>query len=331
MATLSSISQSGSTAPPLRACEASFDQILQLGPLRLSRTFFFSSIAAFGQRHNLRSSSSSTAEQQFPPRTGRERRVERKRDFLHPQHLSLPPAMERGVIFCPKWLCVLWFSLLMMLCWFHGVKAEITCRSCQPGNKWRARELLLRFDTSETATGSKREVFGHRDGAGRSGAASADSRRLRCAAGSAECASARVERGEPRLKRNTDNLRAKDEIVGGEVTKMKVSHVKMSGQQKTNRYRKRTRRNVGNNQVASSASAKSQAPGEDSNSAAGRRVARSELRWSGEERRAAGPRQEELKLNSSTFALTGDSSHNQAMVHWSGQNSSVSSHLLCPL
>uniref|UniRef100_A0A7N6AFT4 PKD domain-containing protein n=1 Tax=Anabas testudineus TaxID=64144 RepID=A0A7N6AFT4_ANATE len=231
--------------------------------------------------------------------------------------------MERGVIFCPKWLCVLWFSLLMMLCWFHGVKAEITCRSCQPGNKWRARELLLRFDTSETATGSKREVFGHRDGAGRSGAASADSRRLRCAAGSAECASARVERGEPRLKRNTDNLRAKDEIVGGEVTKMKVSHVKMSGQQKTNRYRKRTRRNIGNNQVASSASAKSQAPGEDSNSAAGRRVARSELRWSGEERRAAGPRQEELKLNSSTFALTGDSSHNQAMVHWSGQNSSV--------
>uniref|UniRef100_A0A3B3U9N1 Si:ch211-112b1.2 n=2 Tax=Poecilia latipinna TaxID=48699 RepID=A0A3B3U9N1_9TELE len=52
--------------------------------------------------------------------------------------------------------------------------------------------------------------------------------------------------------------------------------------------------------------------------AAWRRAAR----WSGEERRAAGARQEELKLNSSTFALTGDSSHNQAMVHWSGQNSS---------
>ncbi|KAJ0033447.1 hypothetical protein NQD34_000554 [Periophthalmus magnuspinnatus] len=58
---------------------------------------------------------------------------------------------------------------------------------------------------------------------------------------------------------------------------------------------------------------------------AGRRVRRSELRWSGEERRgAAVPRQDELKLNSSTFALSGDSSHNQAMVHWSGQNSSVS-------
>uniref|UniRef100_A0A8C3IKS6 VPS10 domain-containing receptor SorCS1 n=1 Tax=Chrysemys picta bellii TaxID=8478 RepID=A0A8C3IKS6_CHRPI len=34
-------------------------------------------------------------------------------------------------------------------------------------------------------------------------------------------------------------------------------------------------------------------------------------------------RLEELKLTSSTFALTGDSAHNQAMVHWSGHNSSV--------
>ncbi|KAK5882555.1 hypothetical protein CesoFtcFv8_021127 [Champsocephalus esox] len=32
---------------------------------------------------------------------------------------------------------------------------------------------------------------------------------------------------------------------------------------------------------------------------------------------------EELELTSSTFALAGDTAHNQAMVHWSGQNSSV--------
>ena len=34
--------------------------------------------------------------------------------------------------------------------------------------------------------------------------------------------------------------------------------------------------------------------------------------------------QEEFQLTSSTFALSGDTAHNQAMVHWSGQNSSVS-------
>ncbi|XP_066517473.1 VPS10 domain-containing receptor SorCS1 isoform X2 [Hoplias malabaricus] len=53
------------------------------------------------------------------------------------------------------------------------------------------------------------------------------------------------------------------------------------------------------------------------------RTPRSELRWNKEERRTSSSRQEEMKLTSSTFALTGDSAHNQAMVHWSGQNSSV--------
>lgn len=62
----------------------------------------------------------------------------------------------------------------------------------------------------------------------------------------------------------------------------------------------------------------------NSTARAARRVPRSDPRWNREERRTATSRQEELKLTSSTFALTGDSAHNQAMVHWSGQNSSVS-------
>lgn len=68
---------------------------------------------------------------------------------------------------------------------------------------------------------------------------------------------------------------------------------------------------------------------EDAGSAAWRRARRSAETWSGlrpeggEDASFSDP--EELQLTSSTFALAGDTAHNQAMVHWSGQNSSVSS------
>uniref|UniRef100_A0A4W5NJB7 Sortilin related VPS10 domain containing receptor 3b n=1 Tax=Hucho hucho TaxID=62062 RepID=A0A4W5NJB7_9TELE len=49
---------------------------------------------------------------------------------------------------------------------------------------------------------------------------------------------------------------------------------------------------------------------------------RSEYRRNGEDART-GPRQSETLLVTSTFPLSGDSAHNQAMVHWVGDNSSV--------
>uniref|UniRef100_A0A669DPF9 Sortilin related VPS10 domain containing receptor 3 n=1 Tax=Oreochromis niloticus TaxID=8128 RepID=A0A669DPF9_ORENI len=49
---------------------------------------------------------------------------------------------------------------------------------------------------------------------------------------------------------------------------------------------------------------------------------RSEFRWNRDEGRG-NTRQDEPKLTSSTFALTGDSAHNHAVVYWSGQNSSL--------
>lgn len=70
---------------------------------------------------------------------------------------------------------------------------------------------------------------------------------------------------------------------------------------------------------------------EESDAAGWRRTrsARSAETWSGFRQDVAEDvsfsEQQELQLTSSTFALTEDTAHNQAMVHWSGQNSSVSS------
>uniref|UniRef100_A0A3Q3MYC9 Sortilin related VPS10 domain containing receptor 3b n=1 Tax=Mastacembelus armatus TaxID=205130 RepID=A0A3Q3MYC9_9TELE len=50
---------------------------------------------------------------------------------------------------------------------------------------------------------------------------------------------------------------------------------------------------------------------------------RAEYRRAGEETRGSNTKQSEPHLDTSTYALSGDSAHNQAMVHWSGHNSSV--------
>lgn len=55
----------------------------------------------------------------------------------------------------------------------------------------------------------------------------------------------------------------------------------------------------------------------------GQRQGRSEYRWNRDEARGNN-RPDDPKITSSTFALTGDSAHNHAVVYWSGQNSSVS-------
>ncbi|XP_040905515.1 VPS10 domain-containing receptor SorCS1-like [Toxotes jaculatrix] len=66
---------------------------------------------------------------------------------------------------------------------------------------------------------------------------------------------------------------------------------------------------------------------EDKDVAGRRRTRRGAETWSGFRPEggdeASFSDQEEFQLTSSTFALSGDTAHNQAMVHWSGQNSSV--------
>uniref|UniRef100_A0A8C6TN56 Sortilin related VPS10 domain containing receptor 3 n=1 Tax=Neogobius melanostomus TaxID=47308 RepID=A0A8C6TN56_9GOBI len=55
----------------------------------------------------------------------------------------------------------------------------------------------------------------------------------------------------------------------------------------------------------------------------GRKQSKSDLRWNNRDEGKGNNRQDEPKLSSSTFPLTGDSAHNHAVVYWSGQNSSV--------
>ncbi|XP_033987441.1 VPS10 domain-containing receptor SorCS3 [Trematomus bernacchii] len=54
----------------------------------------------------------------------------------------------------------------------------------------------------------------------------------------------------------------------------------------------------------------------------GHKQVKSDFRWNRQEGRGNN-RQDEPKIISSTFSLTGDSAHNHAVVYWSGQNSSV--------
>ncbi|XP_019735234.1 VPS10 domain-containing receptor SorCS1 isoform X6 [Hippocampus comes] len=212
--------------------------------------------------------------------------------------------MEREMLFCSKWHGALWCEMLMIFLILQGASPEITCRSCQVGNVGYARELLLKFVTSESVTAFK-EVDGHSIEAERSRAASVGTPRLRRTSFTRERAPDRTDASN--LTRNTKTLRSNDEVDENLFSMGNISRYHGSG----GAHRTRGRRSTDDRSVGR--------PSPRS----GTRVTRSELRWNGEERRAGGSRQDELKLNSSTFALTGDSSHNQAMVHWSGQNSSV--------
>uniref|UniRef100_A0AAR2KZF5 PKD domain-containing protein n=1 Tax=Pygocentrus nattereri TaxID=42514 RepID=A0AAR2KZF5_PYGNA len=201
-------------------------------------------------------------------------------------------------------------------------KTEISCRSCQlAAGEWRPRQQLvllkLKTDTPDSllqATGSRGEVTGDSGSPSVGGweqweqpesgepddgrkAAAPSSRRRRSTSGFSfnDALGKLAKLGSTLSRGKVHKLEFPD---GGPASARPAStdaHLKRRG-----------RRSSG----GSSKGAESGAP-------------RAELRWNKEERRASSPRQEELKLTSSTFALTGDSAHNQAMVHWSGQNSSV--------
>ena len=192
------------------------------------------------------------------------------------------------------------------------------------------------MQTSELATGSAGEVSGHGNGLKRFDPTGANTREMNAAPMPAgHGGQVRGYFINSRKKRNVQSPVSTEETT---LRNAKVSSVTMDRGQtdlgvKSTRTDSTNQRNqtsfeTSDEKVTSPRSNHDQTKilleEEEEAAPIGRRVARSELRWNGEDRRSAGSRQEELKVTSSTFALTGDSSHNQAMVHWSGHNSSVS-------
>ncbi|KAL7852592.1 hypothetical protein SRHO_G00183770 [Serrasalmus rhombeus] len=215
-----------------------------------------------------------------------------------------------------------WYGVFGALVLMFPAKTEISCRSCQLATgEWRPRQQLvllkLETDTPDSllqATGSRGEVAGDSGSPSVGGweqweqpesgepddgrkAAAPSSRRRRSTSGFSfnDALGKLAKLGSTLSRGKVHKLEFPD---GGPASARPASpdaHLKRRGRR------------------SSSGSSKGAESG----------AARAELRWNKEERRASSPRQEELKLTSSTFALTGDSAHNQAMVHWSGQNSSV--------
>ena len=202
----------------------------------------------------------------------------------------------------------------------------------------RARKLIVAMQTSELATGSAGEVSGHGNGLNRFDPTSAKMREINAAPMPAgHGGQVRGYFINSRKKRNVQSPAYAEEtyLRNAKVSSDTMDRGEMDLGVKSTRIDSTNQRNQprfepSDEKVTSPRSnhgrTKNLREEEEEEEAApfGRRVARSELRWSGEDRRGAGSRQEELKVTSSTCALTGDSSHNQAMVHWSGHNSSVS-------
>ncbi|XP_051561285.1 VPS10 domain-containing receptor SorCS1-like [Myxocyprinus asiaticus] len=233
--------------------------------------------------------------------------------------------MESGIRYCRvnvSAFCTL-IVVLLLLAWVPVTKTAITCKSCQLLDKWSGRELLVRMDGGvHSATGYVGKVA-DKNGDGSTELFNSDG---------AETG----QRDWSASGKNTHSVQKgnTDKVAGGKMplhnkweslrSNGKVSHPKRPGSATVD-LKHRVRRSAQGPVMSpgSLQSERSQPAFGNGTVRAARRVPRSELRWNREEQRTATSRQEELKLTSSTFALTGDSAHNQAMVHWSGQNSSV--------
>uniref|UniRef100_A0A3B4UQB6 Sortilin related VPS10 domain containing receptor 1 n=1 Tax=Seriola dumerili TaxID=41447 RepID=A0A3B4UQB6_SERDU len=234
--------------------------------------------------------------------------------------------METRLGYCLFIIFSEWIWLFTLTSILGGTKAEVRCiPSCQlPLVTAFPRELSAQ-DLDHFGEAPAEEFVGFNEGSpGAKPSASGDEKHNVAELTASEESSSKVQ---SRLRGNKTSCLQKDVLNG----QQKLSHSKVfprafapfpknvtdnsSGDAKNNSF-------YGENGAQADVTVN-----EDKDVASWRRTRRSAETWSGF--RAEGgdeasfSDQEEFQLTSSTFALSGDTAHNQAMVHWSGQNSSV--------
>uniref|UniRef100_A0A3P8SIB2 Sortilin related VPS10 domain containing receptor 1 n=1 Tax=Amphiprion percula TaxID=161767 RepID=A0A3P8SIB2_AMPPE len=206
-----------------------------------------------------------------------------------------------------------WIWLLTTTSILGGTKAEVRCiPSCQLPLIAAFPQELSALDLSNFGDAPAEEFVGFTEVSPRAGL---DEKHSVAELTASEESSHKVQ---PRSGENDTNCLQKDAVNRHQ----KLSHPEVFSQSVSDpSSSNRTENGTGDgNDVALN---------EDGNVASWRRTrgARSAETWSGFRPEggedASVSDQEEFQLTSSTFALTEDTAHNQAMVHWSGQNSSV--------
>ncbi|KAM9379963.1 VPS10 domain-containing receptor SorCS1 [Phaethornis superciliosus] len=215
--------------------------------------------------------------------------------------------MEKVAGWYPAWHVALLYWTWLFLFTFGFTGAEITCRSChsqvKPQQQHPQQGLLMHLRT-DRGEKEQRRFPGEKGGERGQGAG------MKAEDAGLQATLSPLPAGEQSSGWETRGLRREPEKAAGE-SRTRAASAAAPAEGRAPRDRAfplqggRPGPGPGRRRGRSPRGAVGREPGDGGAGASAR----------------SGP--EELRLSSTTFALAGDSAHNQAMVHWSGHNSSV--------